>query len=160
MPLQLPDGRTYFAPEPAEETPVNTTEALDDARAALEDGTAELAAPEPLPCVTAFIVYMLPDGRWQVADDLDVPLVPDRKPHGDDFTAGCATTMRDVQTQETISTFGNTLGPSLVQAVVQNTLNNLPQAMLNFGQAVRQQGEAAQVAAKLEADRNRRVARR
>lgn len=148
MPLLGPNGQ-----------PVPTPEALADAHAALEDGTAEEAPAGPLPCVTAFVVYMLPDGRWQVSDDLDVPLVPDRTAHGDDYTAGCATVMRDVQTQE----FGqvmNVVGQGVVQATAQTVLQNLPQVMMQFGGAMRQQAEAAKVAADLEKDKLHRAGRR
>lgn len=153
MPLQLPNGQTYTPPQP--DAPEPAEEALADAQAALEDGTAEPVAPEMLPCVTAFIVYQLPDGRWQVSDDLDAPLVPERKPHADDMTSGCSTTLRDVQTQEVIAVMAGAIGPSIVQNTVNNVLNNIPQALSNFGQQIRSSAEAAKVAGQLEKDKLR-----
>lgn len=154
MPLQLPNGQEYKPgqpPEPAEDAP--PIEAVPDGAEFPEGAVA------PIPCVTAFIVYQLPDGRWQVSDDLDAPLVPERKAHLDDFTSGCATSLRDTHTQELINTMANTIGPAIVQNTVQNVMNNLPQAMMNFGQAVRQQGDAAKVTAQLAKDEARRAGR-
>lgn len=149
MPLQLPNGQVYRPDQP------DTTTALEDAQTALEEGTAEVVPAEPLPCVTAFIIYMLPDGRWQVSTDLDVPLVPERKPHGDDFTSGCATTMRDVATQETVQAAASIIIPNVAQTILQN----IPSVMLQVGQAVRQQTEADRVAEALAKDKQRRGGR-
>lgn len=151
--LALGNGEMHEVGEPIPE------QALADAQEALEEGTAEELPPGPLPCVTAFIVYMLPDGRWQVSDDLDAPLVPERKCHADDLTAGCATTMRDVQTQEVIAVMAGAIGPSIVQNTVNNVLNNIPQALANFGQQIRSNAESAKIAEQLERDKARQARR-
>lgn len=159
--LELPNGQMHQVGTPVEEVPVNTTEALADAQAALEEGTAtEVPEPQgPLPCITAFVVYQLPDGRWQIADDLDVPLVPERKPHGDDFTSGCATALRDVQTQEFAAIMAQAIGPSIIQNTVNNVLNNLPKAMMQFGQTIRDSAEANKVRQQLEKEQQARGGR-
>lgn len=147
--LELPGGQVHEVGQPVPD------EALADAHEALEEGTAEVEVPGPLPCITAFIVYQLPDGRWQVSDDLDAPLVPERKCHADDLTAGCSTTMRDVQTQEVIAVMAGAIGPSIVQNTVNNVLNNIPQALANFGQQIRSSAESAKIAEQLERDKAR-----
>lgn len=110
----------------------------------------------PIQCVTAFVVYQLPDGLWQVADDLDAPLVPERKAHGDDFTAGCATTLRDVATRETVQGIINS---GLGQAIVQSTTQSVIANMGLIGQQMAQAQESATVAQKLEKDKLRRGGR-
>jgi hypothetical protein len=143
MPLLGPDGHPLDA-APAEEL-------LEEARAALDSDTAEAEPPPPLPCVTAFIVYQLPTGQWQVADDLDVPLVPERKAQFDDMTAGCSVTLRDVATQETAMAAANLIIP--------NTVNGVIQAQMEVGKKVMEAREAADIARKLEADKHRRGGR-
>lgn len=143
MPLLGPDGVTPLV-----------AEAVSDAHDALEDGTAEVAPPEPIECQTAFVVYLLPDGQWQVADDLDIPLVPARKPHGDDFTSACATTMRDVATREVANLLNqqaNVIIPNIVQGVVQTQMAMAAKAKEQF--------EAQAIAKQLEAEKHRRGGR-
>jgi hypothetical protein len=64
-------------------------------------GRPDAPAPEPavsgpIPCVTAMVVYILPDGRTMVSDDLDVPLQPQRKPSGDELYSMAAIVLKDV----------------------------------------------------------------
>jgi hypothetical protein len=115
----------------------------------------QLAAPpdetlpaEPVACVTAFTVYQLPTGEWQVADDLNVPLVPGRKPGGDDFTAGCSVVLRDVATHAA----ANLIIPNTAQAVVN--------AQMQIGRQVAEAQQSAKVAQKLEAEKRARAGRR
>ena len=148
MPLEdIHGNRLSLPPEPAVDAP--SIQAVPDGAEFPEGAVA------PLPCVTAFIVYMLPDGRWQISDDLDVPLVPERKPHGDDFTAGCATVSRDVATQELISMFAQTLGPGIVQGTAQAVLNG----QMQLGKAMQEKMQNDKLAEQLEAERKRRGGR-
>lgn len=136
MPLLGPDGR------PLSEEPPETAEPVPD------------EPTGPIECQTAFVVYLLPDGQWQVADDLDIPLVPARKPHGDDFTSACATTMRDVATREVANLLNqqaNVIIPNVVQGVVET--------QMAMAQKAREQFEAQNIAQKLEADKHRRGGR-
>ena len=139
MPLLGPDGVT-----PLSEVPPPDAEPVPD----------ETAAPGPIECQTAFVIYLLPDGQWQVSDDLDIPLVPARKPHGDDFTSACATTMRDVATRETallLQQQVNVIVPNVAQAVIQTQMAMAKQAKEQF--------EAQAIAAKLEKDKQARGGR-
>ena len=80
-------------------------------------------APEPIPCVTAFIIYQLPDGRWQAADDLDTPLVPGRKPVPDDIYAGASIVLKDALAAEAAITGANLILSNVGKAVVQEQMN-------------------------------------
>lgn len=135
MPLLGPDGQTLLSEVPPPDA---------------EPVAEEAVAHAPIPCQTAFVVYLLPDGQWQVADDLDIPLVPERKPHGDDFTSACATTMRDVQTREVAA---------LIQQGVQSTVEGVIQTQMAMAAKAREQFEAQGIAKQLEKDRQRRGGR-
>ena len=105
----------------------------------------------PIEATTAFVVYLLPDGQWQVSDDLDIPLIPARKPNGDDFTGACAVVMRDVTTRETANLLqqqANVIVPNVVQGVIQS--------QMAMAQKAREAMEGQQIAAKLEAERHGR----
>lgn len=143
MPLLGPNGQ-----------PISEEKALEDAHAALEGDTAEALPPEPVECVTAFVVYLLPNGQWQVSDDLDVPLVPGRKPHGDDFTSGCATTMRDVATREVAA-----LLDGAINVIIPNTVQGVVQTQMAMAAKAKEQFEANAIAAKMEQDKHRRGGR-
>lgn len=143
MPLLGPNGQ-----------PLDTEKVLEDAHAAIDNETAEAVPAEPIECQTAFVVYLLPTGQWQVSDDLDIPLIPARQPHGDDFTSGSATVMRDVATREVaglLNEAANIIVPSTVQGVIQSQMQMAKQAI--------EQREAQTIAAKVEADRQRRGGR-
>jgi hypothetical protein len=127
---------------------------LEDARAAIENETAESVAPEPIECQTAFVVYLLPDGQWQVSDDLDIPVMPARKPHGDDFTSACATVMRDVATREVAL-----LLQQQVEVIVPNTVQGVVQTQMAMAAKAKEQFEAAAIAEKLEREKSRRGGR-
>jgi hypothetical protein len=80
--------------------------------------------------------------------------VPERKPHGDDFTSACATTMRDVATREVAVLLQQTaelLIPNIVQGVVQTQMAMAKKAQEQF--------EANAIAAKLEKDKHARGGR-
>lgn len=139
MPLLGPDGRPLNENPPADAEPVP------------DEVAEEAAITGPIECQTAFVVYLLPNGQWQVADDLDIPLVPARKPHGDDFTSGCATTMRDVTTREVA-----VLLQQQVNVIVPNTVKGVIETQMAMAQQAREQMEAQGIARKIEADRTRR----
>jgi hypothetical protein len=80
------------------------------------------AAPEPVECVTAFVVYQLPDGRWQAADDLDAPFMPGRKPIPDEIYSGCAVVQKDALATEAAITSANLILQHVGQAVVQQQM--------------------------------------
>ena len=141
MPLLGPNGHPLSEVPPENAEPVPHKE--DVAVAAEPTG--------PIECQTAFIVYLLPNGQWQVADDLDLPLMPARKPHGDDFTSGCATTMRDVATREM-----SQLLSEAVNLIVPNTVQGVVQTQMAMAKQAKEQFEATAIAARLEQDKNRR----
>lgn len=91
---------------------------------------------------TAFVIFQLLNGLWQLAPEIGVPLVPERKPVFSDYMGGLAVSARDAHTQE------------IAQATAQATVN----AQFQLGQAVAQQRQNAAVQAQIEAekDKNRR----
>jgi hypothetical protein len=135
---------------------------LEDAHAAIDNETAEAlpaepieALPaEPIEAVTAFVVYLLPTGEWQVSDDLDIPLMPARKPHGDDFTSACATVMRDVATREVAM-----LLQQQAEVIIPNVVQGVVQTQMAMAAKAKEQFEANAIAAKLEAEKHRRGGR-
>ena len=142
MPLLGPNGR------PLSESPPEDAMPVDEATS----GPSEEFDPSaPIPCITAMVLYQLHNGLWQLSDDLDVPLMPERKIQGDDVTGACAVIGRDAATREFVALANNQLVPSIVQ--------NIVQAQLQIGQAVRQQAEQAEIQRKLEEDKQRRGGR-
>ena len=127
MPLLGPNGQPLSEAPPAGAEPVP------------ESG--------PVQCVTAFIAYQTPDGKWSLSDDLNIPLVPSRKPHNDDYTAGCSVVLRDVQTHE------------MANVVIPNTAQMVVNAQMQMAQQAREQFETAQVRAKMEAEKVRAARR-
>ena len=122
MPLLAPNGQP-LAPEPAPQDAPET--------------------PGPIPCVTAFIIYQLPDGRWQAADDLDTPLVPGRKPVPDEIYAGASIVVKDALAAEAAITSANLVLQNVGQAVIQEQMKMAQQmAQQQQSMAVRQQMEA------------------
>lgn len=119
MPLLGPNGQPLNTDPPADAHPV------PDEAAAAYDG------PKAIPAITAFIIYQLPTGQWQVSDDLNDPIVADRKPHGDDFTSACANVLRDVQTQEIALASAN--------LVLSNVGGAVMQAQMEFGKRMKEQ---------------------
>jgi hypothetical protein len=123
---------------------------FDDMTAAtavlLHGGTVLTLADDEVRATTAFIVFQLPNGLWQLATQVDAPLMPARNPQWSDLIGGLAVTARDVHTQE------------IAQQTAQATVN----AQFQLGQAVAQQRQQAQVQAQLaaEADAQRRAGRR
>jgi hypothetical protein len=109
----------------------------------------ELAGP--IECQTAIVLYLLPNGLWQVSDDIDLPLMPERKMHADDVTAACAVALRDAQTRELVQLAIHQLAPQIVQGVIQG--------QLQVGAAIREQQAQAALTAKLEEDKQRRGGR-
>ncbi len=122
MPLLAPNGERVSLPDrPADEPEVQG----------------------PVECVTAFVVYQLPDGRWQAADDLDVPLVPGRKPIPDEIYAGCSVITKDTIVHESAVVAAKLVIPNTAEAVVQR--------QLQLGQQAMQARENAMIQQKLEA---------
>jgi hypothetical protein len=129
---------------------------FDDMTAAasviLRESEPGLTYPDgPLPAVTAFIIYQLPEGLWQAAVDLDVPLQPGRTVIGSDIVAGLSVTLRDVQTQEVVQQATN--------AIVPNTVQMLINAQMEMGKKMAEAREAQAIAAELEKDKKRRGGR-
>jgi hypothetical protein len=108
----------------------------------LDPPAEQPVAPEPVECVTAFIIYQLPDGRWQAADDLDTPLVPARKPVPDEIYAGCSIVLKDALAAEAAITSANLVLQNVGQAVVQ--------AQMQVGQQMAQARQAKAVQEELE----------
>ena len=70
------------------------------------------AAPEAIEAVTAFLVWITPDGRYIMDTDLDRPVTADRKPTKHEVIAACACVSNDMrrqmQTEEvTMNVLGN-----------------------------------------------------
>jgi hypothetical protein len=121
-----------------------------------EDVTVTPEPAEPIECTTAFVVYQLPDGLWQVSTDIDVPLIPQREAHGDDLTSGCSTTLRDVQTRETAQAILNSdFGPAIVSSTTQSVIANMGM----IGQQMVKAKEEAAVTQQLQRDQQRRGGR-
>lgn len=140
MPLLGPNG------QPLSESPPPGAMPVEEATSAPSEPTG------PIECTTAFLIYQLGNGLWQVSDDIDLVLVPERKCHGDDITSACATIQRDAATREFVALAAQQLVPAIAQQVVQ--------AQVQVAGAIRQQAEAAKVAQQLEEDKNRRAGRR
>lgn len=145
MPLLGPDGQTIITAPDRELTA--SEQALADAHAALEDDTAIAPPPEAIEAQTAFVVYLLDNGQWQVSDDLDIPLMPKRKPHGDDFTSGAATVMRDVATRELAG---------LLQQQADVIVSGVIQTQMAMAAKAREQMEAQGIAKQIAKDQARR----
>ena len=146
MPLLGPNG------QPLSEFPPPDAMPVDEATSAPSEAFDPTA---PIPCITAMVIYQLPNGLWQLSDDLDVPLMPERKIQGDDVTGACAVIGRDSATREFVALAGNQLVPSIVQNVVQNVI----QAQIGAAQAFQQQAENKKIALKVEQDKQRRGGR-
>jgi hypothetical protein len=72
----------------------------------------EQAPDEPVAAITAFLVYLTPEGRYLMEADLDRPLTTERPPTRGDITAGCQNVLddarRQAQTEEiTMNVLGN-----------------------------------------------------
>lgn len=105
----------------------------------------------PVRVVTAFIIYQLPDGLWQAATDLDIPLVPERSTISSDVIGGLSVSLRDVSTQEIVQQTANAVIPNVIQGVVQTQMAMAAKAKEQF--------EANAIAAKMEQDKHRRGGR-
>lgn len=87
---------------------------------------------------TAFIVFQLLNGLWQVATKIDAPLMPQRTFRLPDVIGGLAVTARDVHTRE----------------IAQETAQAVVNAQFQLGQAIAQQRQSAQVQAALQAEQD------
>lgn len=92
--LQLPDGRMHTVGAPVEDPAPE--QAVEDAHAALEDGTAEAAEPAITPCVTAFTVYLMSDGEVLVDSVPWGGPEPGRKPTFDEIYHGASVLHQDM----------------------------------------------------------------
>lgn len=112
----------------------------------------DLGVDDSTRCITAFTPYLTHDGRWLISADLNDPIQPDRAPTDAEVIGACIVAQRDVQTQEAVNGAASIIIPNVVQQVLQN----LPNVMMQFGAAVKQQAEAQKVATQLEKDKKRR----
>jgi len=90
-------------------------------------------------CVTAFVVFQLPNGLWQAVPDAKAPLIPQRQSVQEDIIGGSAVTMRDIHTQE----------------IAQMTAQATVQAQFQLGQAVAEQRQQAMLQQQLEAEKDK-----
>lgn len=65
-----------------------------------ELGNEEEAAPEVEEVTTAFLVVLHKSGQWSAHADLDVPIVPERQAHFDDFVGGSANVSQSCMVQQ------------------------------------------------------------
>lgn len=140
---QLPDGGWW------EVSPLDQAELKPQREVTFDDMTAGCANllddlcisyPEgEVEVTTAFVVFLLPTGLWQLAPQVDAPLIPSRPPTYTDVRGGLAVTMRDIHTRE------------IAQQTAQATIS----AQFQVGQAVAQQRENAMLQQKLEADKDK-----
>lgn len=73
---------------------------------------SEQAPDEPIAAVTAFLVYVTPEGRYAFDPDLDRPVIAERPPTRGDIVAACTNVLTDItrqaQTEElTMNVLGN-----------------------------------------------------
>ena len=92
--LLLGNGQEHIVGEPVAEDPA--PEQVADAHEALTDGTAEPAEPEVTPCVTAFTVYLVPDGEVFVSFTPWTGPEPARKPTFDEMYHGAAVLIKHI----------------------------------------------------------------
>jgi hypothetical protein len=90
-------------------------------------------------CITAFVIFQLPNGLWQAAPQIDAPLIPQRKAIFPDIIGGSAVTMRDIHTRE------------IAQQTSQATIN----AQFQVGQAIAEQRQNAMLQQQLEAEKDK-----
>lgn len=83
-------------------------------------------APEIIEAVTAFVVYLTPDGRVMADVDLNAPITAQRPPTFDDMYGMCANVMKDVtNTDSAMKTAQATINGQLqVQAQMQQAQQN------------------------------------
>jgi hypothetical protein len=125
---------------------------LDPPESLLEAAEARAQEPPaPIECIAAFIIYQLPSGQWQAADDLNAPLVPARKPAPDDFYAGCSVILRDA----TVAASANLIVPNTAQQAAQAIVN----AQMEMGQRMLQARENKAVQDQIERDQRQRAGR-
>lgn len=157
---QTPEGEWRLTDIDADLTPgrkVNGDDLTAAASVILRESEPGLSYPEcPIDAVTACVVYQLPDGLWQVSDELAIPLVPQRTVVPADVIGGLSVTLRDTQTREIVQGILNSdFGPAIVQSTTQSVIGN----MGLIGQQMAQAKESVTVAQKLEQDRARRGGR-
>jgi hypothetical protein len=87
--LLLGDGREHIVGQPVEEDPA-PEQAVEDAHAALEEGTAEAPEPDIIAAVTAFTVYLMRDGDVLLGFDPWANPQPERPATFDEMTHGAA----------------------------------------------------------------------
>ena len=80
---------------------------------------------EELNVTTAFLVFLTPDGQYQVSPDINIPIVPERGPTRDEIVAGSHIVIKDMQIQE--------------------TLENIPPVLMQFQQVMMQRAQDAQL---------------
>jgi len=139
------------------ERTVNADDLTASASVILRETEPGLSYPqEAIIAETAFIVYQLPNGLWQVSDDLDIPLVPQRTTVPTDVVGGLSVTLRDTQTREIVQGIvQGDFGPAIVQSTTQSVIASMGMV----GQQMAEARDKAAVAAKIEADRQRRGGR-
>lgn len=62
---------------------------------------AQMASEQPIQAVTAFVVYLTPEGQWNATTNIDQVFEVAREVTPDDLTAACAVVARDVIIQHT-----------------------------------------------------------
>lgn len=77
---------------------------------------AEPAAPAITQVVTAFLVFQLPNGAWELTPDINAPLVPARPPTTHDILGAVANLQADVHAQRSASLTVGTLQHGAAQA--------------------------------------------
>lgn len=141
MVFQMPYGDWQVSPLDLGELVPRREFTLDDVTAAAANLLNDLDVSHSTASqdvITAFVIFQLPNGLWQLAPKVDVPLVPAREPRWSDYQGGLAVVARDAHTQE----------------IATATANATVQAQFQLGQAVAQQRQNAAIQAKLESDKD------
>lgn len=115
--------------------------ALGSAQARLREDLRKQEAPEAAEAVTAFLIWITPDGRYVMSTDLGYPVTAGRAPTRQEVIAACEVTAGDMRRQ------------AQTEELTMNILGNLsrmqadPQYHMAIEQARAQAGAAAAAAA-------------
>ena len=93
--------------------------------------------PEFIEAKTAFLIYITEDGKVAVSTDLNAPIVTERAPTQNELWSAVATIKKDIETSEA------------AVAAAQLTVSNIPNALVQFNEFMRQQMQNQQLAGQL-----------
>lgn len=139
---QRPSGNWGVAPLDHGDLKVRREVTFDDITAGSANmlDYVDILYPEgEVDVVTAFVVFQLPTGLWQLTNEVSAPLIPQRPPIHADVLGGLTVTMRDIHIREG------------AQQTAQATIN----AQFQVGQAIAEQRQSAQMQQQLAAEKDK-----